>query len=389
MNDQLWQLPPVNKLTTLEQTLTQPSPLELFTPDWPGAEDVTIYVKRDDKIHPVVSGNKWRKLKQFIYGYAEQYLDGAEFEEELPQNADEDSPDAEESSIIAEGSSLTAEGSSCTAKSSVRLISFGGGFSNHLHALGYVCHTLGIPLSAIIRGDYSATPTPMISDLTSWNVDIEYVDRITYKKRDSAEYLNSLKERFSPAIIIPEGGSQEQAIAGVAELVSEITEALATNHKTEFDTIIAPVASGATMGGIVSALTPNQHAIGIGVLKGQDYLESLVNQFLPPAILTKKIVTKELMTKELAAKAPAINVEENKANSNWHINHKYHCGGYAKAPPYLKAFCENFNNAMPFKVEPVYSGKVFFALKDMLKKGTFKSGSKIIVLHTGGLQGAR
>jgi len=73
MNDQLWQLPPVNKLTTLEQTLTQPSPLELFTPDWPGAEDVTIYVKRDDKIHPVVSGNKWRKLKQFIYGYAEQY----------------------------------------------------------------------------------------------------------------------------------------------------------------------------------------------------------------------------------------------------------------------------------------------------------------------------
>lgn len=376
MNDQLWQLPPVNKLTTLEQTLTQPSPLELFTPDWPGAEDVTIYVKRDDKIHPVVSGNKWRKLKQFIYGYAEQYLDGAE------------------GSINAEGStnaegSLHAEGSSCIAKSSVRLISFGGGFSNHLHALGYVCHTLGIPLSAIIRGDYSATPTPMISDLTSWNVDIEYVDRITYKKRDSAEYLNSLKERFSPAIIIPEGGSQEQAIAGVAELVSEIAEALATNHNTEFDTIIAPVASGATMGGIVSALTPNQHAIGIGVLKGQDYLESLVNQFLPPAILTKKIVTKELMTKELAAKAPAINVEENKANSNWHINHKYHCGGYAKAPPYLKAFCENFNNAMPFKVEPVYSGKVFFALKDMLKKGTFKSGSKIIVLHTGGLQGAR
>jgi len=363
MNDQLWQLPPVNKLTTLEQTLTQPSPLELFTPDWPGAEDVTIYVKRDDKIHPVVSGNKWRKLKQFIYGYAEQYLDGA-------------------------------EESSFTAKGSVRLISFGGGFSNHLHALGYVCHTLGIPLSAIIRGDYSATPTPMISDLTSWNVDIEYVDRITYKKRDSAEYLNSLKERFSPAIIIPEGGSQEQAISGVAELVSEITEALATNHNTQFDTIIAPVASGATMAGIVSALTPNQHAIGIGVLKGQDYLESLVNQFLPPAILTKKIVTKELltkelMTKELAAKAPAINVEENKANSNWHINHKYHCGGYAKVPPYLKAFCENFNNAMPFDIEPVYSGKVFFALKDMLKKGTFKSGSKIIVLHTGGLQGAR
>jgi 1-aminocyclopropane-1-carboxylate deaminase len=354
----------VNKLTALEQTLTQPSPLELFTPDWPGADDVTIYIKRDDKIHPVVSGNKWRKLKQFIYEYAAQYLDG--------------------SSFTAEGSSITAEGSSFTAEGSVRLISFGGGFSNHLHALGYVCHRLGIPLTAIIRGDYSTAPTPMISDLISWNVDIEYVDRVTYKKRDSVEYLATLKERFSPAIIIPEGGSQEQAIVGVAELVGEINEVLITNHNTEFDTIIAPVASGATMAGIVSALTPNQHAIGIGVLKGQGYLESLVNQFLPPAF-----VAKESITRKLATKMRVSNVKESKTINNWHINHDYHCGGYAKAPPYLKAFCEDFNNTMVFNIEPVYSGKVFFALKDMLKKGTFRKGSKIIVLHTGGLQGAR
>lgn len=359
----------MNKLTAFEQTLTLPSPLEVFTPDWPGAEDVTIYIKRDDKIHPVVSGNKWRKLQPFIHEYTKQYLGDVPSKDELSQKADR----------LSSG----ARGSS-EAQDSVRLISFGGGFSNHLHALGYVCHTLGIPLTAIIRGDYSATPTPMISDLNSWNVDIEYVDRITYKKRECAEYLNTLKERFSPAIVIPEGGSQKQAIEGVAELVGEITEALATNHNTQFDTVIAPVASGATMAGIVSALTPNQHAIGIGVLKGQDYLESLVNQFLPA-----DLVAKEILTKELAAKAPASNEEENKANSNWHINHEYHCGGYAKAPPYLKAFCEHFNQTMPFNIEPVYSGKVFFALKDMLKQGTFKSGSKIIVLHTGGLQGAR
>jgi 1-aminocyclopropane-1-carboxylate deaminase/D-cysteine desulfhydrase-like pyridoxal-dependent ACC family enzyme len=118
-------------------------------------------------------------------------------------------------------------------------------------------------------------------------------------------------------------------------------------------------------------------------------LESLVNQFLPADLLAKEILTKKLIPKEFAAKAPASNDEERKTNSNWHINHEYHCGGYAKMPPYLTTFCENFNRAMPFNIEPVYSGKVFFALKDMLKKGTFKSGSKIIVLHTGGLQGAR
>ena len=147
----------MNKLTQLEQTLVQPSPLELFTPNWPGASDVTIYIKRDDKIHPVISGNKWRKLKHFIREFVDQSgLSRAE------------------GSLPAEGSA-SAEGSLPT-EDSVRLISFGGGFSNHLHALGYVCYQLAIPLTVVIRGNYSSSPTPMINDLIAWNANIEYVD---------------------------------------------------------------------------------------------------------------------------------------------------------------------------------------------------------------------
>lgn len=295
---------PLNSLEELEKSLSLPSPLTPFNPSWEGAESVSIWVKRDDMIHPVISGNKWRKL-----AYA------------LRDNQ------------VAE------------------VISFGGGFSNHIHALGFVCYKLKIKFTAIIRGDYSAAPTPMICDLMRWNTQIDYVNRITYQKRSDEQYLAALQTKHPLATIIPEGGSQQAALLGVQELVHEIT--------IPFDVIMAPVASGATLAGITSALSEKQTAIGIGVLKGQGYLESLVSQFLPHQV------------------------------DNWIINHNYHFGGYAKVPATLATFCEEFNQTMPFKIEPVYSGKVFWALKKMLSEGLFEPGTKIIVVHTGGLQGAR
>lgn len=275
-----------------------------FTPSWEGTESVSMWVKRDDAIHPVISGNKWRKL-----AYA------------LRDNQ------------IAE------------------IISFGGGFSNHLHALGFVCYNLNIKFTAIIRGDYSAAPTPMIYDLMRWNTQINYVNRITYQKRNDEQYLAALQIKHPLATIIPEGGSQQAALLGVQELVNEIT--------IPFDVIMAPVASGATLAGIASALGDKQTAIGIGILKGQGYLESLVSQFIP------------------------------NQTANWTINHNYHCGGYAKVPATLATFCEEFNHTMPFNIEPVYSGKLFWALKNMLSEGVFEPGTRLVIVHTGGLQGAR
>ncbi len=306
-------------LNAFKTSLTLPSPLIPFRPIWEGADKVSLFVKRDDAIHPVMSGNKWRKLSHALTS-------------PLPK----------------------------------AIVSFGGGFSNHLHALGFVCHKLGIPLNAIIRGDYSASPTPMIEDLKSWGTHINYVDRITYKKRNDSAYLQQLKQQHPDATIIPEGGSQAQALEGIENMVDEID--------IDFDFIVAPVASGATLAGIVSALNKRNKnnaadthqlavckAIGVGVLKGEDYLEGLVEQFLPASL----------------------------GRSNWHIDHNYHFGGYAKAPNELQTFCNDFNNTFDFDIESVYSGKAFWAVKDMLAKGMFKDGSRIVILHTGGLQGAR
>lgn len=294
----------MQSLSALKASLTLPSPLIPFNPPWHGADKVSMWVKRDDAIHPIMSGNKWRKLSNAL-------------EAPLINN----------------------------------IVSFGGGFSNHLHALGYACFKLNVPFTAIIRGDYSTSPSPMIKDLLAWKANIEYVDRITYKQRNERTYLQALQKRFGNAMIIPEGGSQHEALQGIKQMVSEIS--------IPFDVLATPVASGATLAGIASALSRSQRALGVGVLKGQGYLESLVSQF----------------------------IDEDK--ENWSITHDFHMGGYAKAPNALTQFCRTFNDTMSFEIEPVYSGKVFWAIKQLLEKGHFEKGTRLVILHTGGLQGAR
>ncbi|AYA65402.1 1-aminocyclopropane-1-carboxylate deaminase/D-cysteine desulfhydrase [Alteromonas sp. RKMC-009] len=288
--------------------LLLPSPLQPFHPDWPGADKLNLFIKRDDLIHPVISGNKWRKLK---------YTFNA-----LPAGCE-------------------------------RIISFGGGFSNHLHACGFLCALSGLPFTAIVRGDYSTSLTPMLEDLYRWQADIRFVDKKTYKLRDDPDWLSALSQRYPGSVIIPEGGSQHLALKGVAEIVEECD--------VEFDHVIVPVGSGATLAGLITALKKPQSATGIAVLKGEAYLESLVENLLPPDTVM-----------------PA-----------WQIHHQYHCGGYGKAPEELKAFCNDMQRSYNIPVEPVYSGKMFAAVKDMIANGQFSSGSAVLLVHTGGLQGAR
>lgn len=283
-----------------------PSPLTNIQPDWPGADSLTLYVKRDDLIHPIISGNKWRKLRPLL----EQ-----------------------------------------STKPPTGIVSFGGGYSNHLHALGYVCAERQIPFVAIVRGNYLDNPTPMLRDLDSWGATIRYVTKQTYRERGQPEYLDQLSATYPDYTIIPEGGSQRDALKGVAALVDELP--------MSFDAILSPVASGATLAGLSTALKADQQAIGIAVLNGERYLESLVSSLLP------------------------------QPNPRWKIVHQYHHGGYAKTNAMLGSFCRDFEVQTGIPVEPVYSGKLFFALKGMIADGIFAPGQTVVALHTGGLQGAR
>lgn len=291
-----------------------PSPVQVITPSWLGLQRVTVSVKRDDLIHPVISGNKWRKLKHALIPAVDN---------KVPH-----------------------------------IISFGGGFSNHLHALGYCCHKLDIQFTAIVRGNYSQNLSPMLQDLRDWNTDIHYVDRKTYQLRTDSNYLATLQQQHASALLIPEGGSQLQALQGVKEIIDEL--------QSQYDFILAPVASGGTLAGLITGLAETSQqsgcqVLGIGVLKGQGYLEQLVSDLLPDEGQMK----------------------------NWQINHDHHFGGYAKFNEDLIEFCHEFAQQTNIAIEPVYSGKLFFALRKLMAREYFPQGSRILVLHTGGLQGAR
>ena len=287
-------------------TFSLPSPLIRVTPQWKNIGDINLFVKRDDLIHPIVSGNKYRKLGALL--------------DSLKVNPRP-------------------------------VLSFGGGFSNHLHALAYCCQQLGCPFTAVVRGHYP-TLTPMLKDIQQWGATLHFVDKVVYRQRHESAYLAQWYSKIERVEIVPEGGSQHSALNGLNAMMKEVTQ--------PFDIFAAPVASGATLAGVVANLAPNQKALGIGVLKGEDYLSGLVAQFV-----------------------------DTTNQGQWHVDGRFHCGGYAKITPDLDAFCHQFNDQTGIAIEPVYSGKLFFALKHMTEAGEFPRGSTIVALHTGGLQGAR
>lgn len=327
-------------------SISTPSPLQRVEANWTafsssqeepkqGASrhQVEVWCKRDDLLHPLISGNKWRKLVKPLHDFAH------------------------------------------TPPSHV--LSFGGPYSNHLHALAYCCKKLSIKFTAIIRGAYLKEQglNQTLNDLKNWGAHLVFVDKQTYQQRSEQQYLNKLRAEHNADIIIPEGGSQPDALFGMQAMIEEIN---AASSNQPFDAILLPVGSGASIAGVIKncrAETASQ-IIGIGVLNGQGYLEDLVKKFL--------------------------NNSNNNSNKDtpylpWHINHSFHFGGYAKSSAELDAFCKDFNQQQansakqdtPICIEPVYSGKCFFALKTLVQQAFFAPNSKILLIHTGGLQGAR
>lgn len=286
--------------------------------------NISILCKRDDVIHPIISGNKWRKLSATL-AYLEQ----------------------------SQGKSV---------------ISFGGAYSNHLHALSYACKCLNIQLTAIIRGNYEHSLTPTLIDMLKWGTKLHYVSKVDYQKRTNTAYCQRLKSEFNAGHVIPEGGSSKDALQGVEKILEECCE-----QAPDITHIVLPVASGGTLAGLLeSPLLPKVKLVGVGVLKGEGYLEGLVQDLLLP------------------------NSGPERKIKQWQLLHSFHHGGYAKTSSELLQFVKQFNQKTkqlnpedPCFIEPVYSGKCFYALDHLIKSNFFPSKSQILLLHTGGIQGAR
>ncbi len=269
--------------------------------------NIELWMKRDDQLHPVISGNKWRKLK-FILDHA------------LHIGSD-------------------------------TIISMGGVYSNHLHTLAYVGKALGLKTIAYIRGEAPALLTPTLVDLTNWGMELRFISRTDYRQlRHYKGYLD-LPGLKPQQYWLPEGGAQTLALNGVAELVNEID--------ISYDYLCAPCGTGTTLAGLIAATPDNISVLGFAALKNAGFLNTDVNSLLK------------------------------QTQSNWQINLDYHFGGFASSTPELLSFISAFETKTTIQLEPVYTGKMMYALFDLIRKGHFSRGQRIIALHTGGLQGDR
>ena len=182
---------------------------------------------------------------------------------------------------------------------------------------------------------------------------LEYVNRETYRNKTSTGFINKLHQRYGDFYLLPEGGSNQLALKGCAEIVTDID--------ISFDTITVACGTGATLAGITTALNTDQHAIGFAVIKGASFLNSDVTKMLTEC--------------------------GHSSVHNWHIENAYHFGGYARTSAELFAFIKQFKSDFGIELDAVYTGKMFFGLFDLISKGAFERITRIIALHTGGVQG--
>jgi len=268
---------------------------------------VELWIKRDDQLHPIISGNKWRKLK-YILDHA-----------------------------------LCLDSDS--------LISMGGAYSNHLHALAYVGKLLDINTKGLIRGEPGPELTCTLSDMRDWGMKLEFVSRTAYRELRHYRGHFDLPGLQPNQYWLPEGGSQPLALRGVAEIVHEIV--------IPYDVLCVPCGTGTTMAGLIASVPEHVSVLGISALKNAEFLNTDVSNLL------------------------------SRPKINWQINLDYHCGGFAKTNPELLSFIDRFEQSTHIPLDPVYTAKMLFALYNLIEQKTFKPGTRIIAIHTGGLQGKR
>ncbi len=268
---------------------------------------IELWMKRDDLLHPVISGNKWRKLKY----------------------------------ILDHALSLGAD----------TIISMGGAYSNHLHALAYAGKALGLKTIGLVRGEQSEALTPTLLDMKSWGMELKFVSRSDYRLLRHYRVWHELPDLKPRQYWLPEGGAQVLALGGVAELVAETV--------IPYDTLCVPCGTGTTLAGIIDAVPEQVSVLGFASLKNAGFLMTEVEAML------------------------------SQSRNNWQINLDYHFGGFAKINAGLSAFIEDFELKTAIPLEPVYTGKMMYAVYDLIKKHYFRPGERIIAVHTGGLQGKR
>lgn len=267
-------------------------------------KQVSLTIKREDLIHPLISGNKYRKLKYNLEAAKIQDFD--------------------------------------------TLLTFGGAFSNHIAATAYAGMTHGLKTIGIIRGEeisqkWQTNPTLKLA--SEHGMKFKFISRDAYRNKNSEDFIAKLKSELGSFYLLPEGGSNTLAVKGCEEIL--------TDEDTKFNMICSSIGTGGTIAGIINASQPNQSVLGFPSLKG-DFLKEDIRNFT--------------------------------ARKNWQLQTDYHFGGYARISADLIHFINDFKEQTQIPLDPIYTGKLLYGVLDLVKLDYFKPKTKILAIHTGGLQ---
>jgi 1-aminocyclopropane-1-carboxylate deaminase len=284
-----------------------PTPIQEILDSILDKAGVRLLIKREDLNHPLVSGNKWWKLKYNLQ----------------------------------EAKRLNKK----------TLLTFGGAYSNHIFATAVAANELGFNSIGIIRGEETLPLNHTLSFAKSNGMSLICISREQYRQKTEPEFLQSLQKQFGDFYLIPEGGTNELAVASVTEFAQ-------TLKAIEFNYLCCSVGTGGTLAGLITGVSPDKNVLGFSSLKGGEFLKAGVHQWL-----------------------------KDERKNNWDINTHYHFGGYGKQTESLNQFMNDFRNKFQIQLDPVYTAKMMAGIFDLIEKEYFKPGSVILALHTGGLQG--
>ncbi|WP_333877678.1 1-aminocyclopropane-1-carboxylate deaminase/D-cysteine desulfhydrase [Flavobacterium sp.] len=268
-------------------------------------DDVTLFFKREDLLHPYISGNKYRKLK---YNLAQ---------------AQQEQHDT--------------------------LLTFGGAFSNHILATAAAGADYGFKTIGIIRGEELASQiedNPTLQQARDFGMVFEFVTRDEYRRKETPEFKAYLQTKYGCFYRLPEGGSNALAVQGCEEILTE--------EDAVFDYICCSVGTGGTLSGLINCSKSSQQVLGFSALKG-DFLQEDIRKFAK--------------------------------HQHWELVTDYHFGGYGKVSEELIQFINCFYQKYRIPLDPIYTGKMVFGVFDFIRKGKFPKNSRILMIHTGGLQG--
>lgn len=286
-------------------------PIERFSHPVLEQYGVTVDVKRDDLIHPIISGNKLYKLHYNLEAFQE-------------------------------GGFKT-------------LITFGGAYSNHVHATAYAGMELGVNTVGVIRGEQLLPLNPTLKDCVDWGMTLEPVSRGVYRNKENDSEIQAILSKYEKPFLVPEGGGNTLGVKGASLM-------LETVKQQDYDLIVVASGTGATVAGLIYASGPLVKVLGVATLKGVTWMAGEVRKYL----------------QDLKC-----------ANTNWSINCDYHFGGYGKKNAELDEFVKSVSTDYGLPIEPIYTGRALYGLLDLVAKGEVTRGSRVLFIHSGGLQGAR